>query len=176
MSQSQTFFSSLLVVLMVKPKMRSALQSKLLRVRACLLKCDQLWSFDMWKCFAIWVGMFLPFELTREMLHVLSFVRFPCQMTKRFIFAILMWKKNQVCDINRKQFRTFFKGYTRRLKWLSRQLTTELSACNTQHLVILCLVAWLICIALWNIWMHCARNTHPRGISQWSLSVLSNPQ
>ena len=29
------FFSSLLVVLMVKPKMRSALQSKLLRVRAC---------------------------------------------------------------------------------------------------------------------------------------------
>ena len=56
--KSDLFFSSLLVVLMVKPKMRSALQSKLLRVRACLLKCDQLWSFDMWKCFAIWVGMF----------------------------------------------------------------------------------------------------------------------
>ena len=41
--------------------------------------------------------MFLPFELTGEMLYVLSFVRFPCQMTKRFIFAfaILMWKKNK---------------------------------------------------------------------------------
>ena len=84
--------------------------------------------------------MFLPFELTQEMLYVLSFVRFPCQMTKRFIFAfaILMWKKNQVCDINSKQFRTFFKGYTLRLKWSGRRSTTELSACNSRHLVVLC--------------------------------------
>ena len=47
-------------------------------------------------CCLSWI--FLPFELTQEILYIFeSFVRFPCQMTKRFIFAfaILMWKKNK---------------------------------------------------------------------------------
>jgi hypothetical protein len=54
-------FSSLLVVLMVKPKMRSALQSKLLRVRACLLKCNQLCSFWKMKMFC---HLLISYEFT----------------------------------------------------------------------------------------------------------------
>ena len=137
------FFSSLLVVLMVKPKMRSALQSKLLRVRACpsnvwpvmefwhinkhfsklrpqsrypkiewnlvkpretscnvvSLKGKCIVLIDFWHvkmfCRLIWI-FFFAIELPRETLYVLSCVRFPCQMTKRFIYAvdISMWKKN----------------------------------------------------------------------------------
>ena len=53
-----------------------------------LLTCENVLPFDL--------DFFFAIELPRETLYVLLCVRFPCQMTKRFIYAvdIYMLKKD----------------------------------------------------------------------------------